>query len=153
VLSGRMHAQDKTDPLAQAMAHTPRQAFHMGPLLLPVQTAGENVDSLPELPRNARYVVHSNECYDWGTFGWLFSERKVDPSAYRYIIFLNSSVRGPFLPSYWPVCTRGRQPWPPIRDQTSYSACAIGTNRQAHTPGALHACGCCCCAAGWVTGT
>ena len=27
----------------------------------------------------------------------------VDTSRYRYIIFLNSSVRGPFLPPYWPV--------------------------------------------------
>lgn len=26
-----------------------------------------------------------------------------DTSRYRYVIFLNSSVRGPFLPSYWPV--------------------------------------------------
>lgn len=27
----------------------------------------------------------------------------VDPTRYRYVIFLNSSVRGPFLPAYWPV--------------------------------------------------
>jgi hypothetical protein len=26
---------------------------------------------LPALPSNARYVRHENECYDWGTFGWL----------------------------------------------------------------------------------
>jgi hypothetical protein len=26
---------------------------------------------LPALPSNARYIWHQNECYDWGTFGWL----------------------------------------------------------------------------------
>jgi hypothetical protein len=25
---------------------------------------------LPELPHNARFVLHQNECYDWGTYSW-----------------------------------------------------------------------------------
>ena len=58
---------------------------------------------LPELPPNARYVVHENRCYDWGTIGWALQEGKVDTAQYRYIIFMNSSVRGPFLPGYYPV--------------------------------------------------
>lgn len=58
---------------------------------------------LPQLPRNARYIFHENRCYDWGTFGWALVERKVDTSRYTYIIFMNSSVRGPFLPAFWPV--------------------------------------------------
>ena len=34
---------------------------------------------LPELPINARYVLHSNECYDWGTYAWaLTSQAKAD---------------------------------------------------------------------------
>ncbi|KAK9835058.1 hypothetical protein WJX81_007588 [Elliptochloris bilobata] len=58
---------------------------------------------LPQLPRNAKYIFHENRCFDWGTFGWAIAERKVDTSRYSYIIFMNSSVRGPFLPAYWPA--------------------------------------------------
>ena len=58
---------------------------------------------LPELPSNARYVFHENRCFDWGTIGWALQEGKVDPAQYHHIIFMNSSVRGPFLPGYFPV--------------------------------------------------
>ena len=59
--------------------------------------------SLPQLPSNAQYIYHENRCYDWGTFGWALGSGKVDPSKYRHIVFMNSSIRGPFLPPYWPV--------------------------------------------------
>lgn len=59
--------------------------------------------NLPPLPSNARYTYHENKCYDWGTFGWAMETAKVDASKYKYIIFMNSSVRGPYLPPYWPV--------------------------------------------------
>ena len=36
-----------------------------------------DLDDLPLLPRNARYVMHANECYDWGTFGWLLATMQV----------------------------------------------------------------------------
>ena len=62
---------------------------------------------LPQLPQNARYVFHENRCFDWGTFGWAIAERKLDISRYAYIIFMNSSVRGPFLPAFWPVRAGG----------------------------------------------
>jgi hypothetical protein len=42
--------------------------------VIAVQLAGrERLEDLrlPALPANARYVAHANECYDWGTFGWL----------------------------------------------------------------------------------
>ncbi len=68
--------------------------------------------NLPQLPRNARYVFHENRCYDWGTFGWAMTERKVDTSRYIYIIFMNSSVRGPFLPAHWPVRILRSAPMP-----------------------------------------
>lgn len=55
---------------------------------------------LPRLPKNARYVVHRNECYDWGTFGWVLKSGVVDVTSFKYFIFMNSSVRGPFLPVY-----------------------------------------------------
>lgn len=71
--------------------------------LVVVQT-GRGVLSthLPPLPPNVRAVQHPNECFDWGTFGWAIERGHADTSRYRYVIFLNSSVRGPFLPSYWP---------------------------------------------------
>eukprot|EP00892_Ulva_mutabilis_P003130 jgi/Ulvmu1/12818/UM097_0047.1 len=55
---------------------------------------------LPELPDNARYLHHPNQCYDWGTFGWVLKTEDIDTALYKHFIFLNSSVRGPFLPPY-----------------------------------------------------
>lgn len=80
---------------------------------------------LPRLPPNARYVLHENECYDWGTYAWVFDQVQ-DPKdfqctthtcsvysstpggyshvliglgMYADIIFINSSVRGPITMS------------------------------------------------------
>lgn len=61
------------------------------------------VVELPALPSNARYVLHNNECYDWGTFGWVLMTQDIDINDYTYFIFMNSSVRGPFIPSYLKV--------------------------------------------------
>ena len=59
---------------------------------------------LPPIPANAKYVQHKNECYDWGTFGWLLLKSgHVTPSKYTFIVLTNSSVRGPYLPPYVPV--------------------------------------------------
>ena len=60
---------------------------------------------LPPLPPNARYVLHQNECMDIGSVGWLLGlppshPDHVDTSRYRYFFFMNTSVRGPFLPVY-----------------------------------------------------
>eukprot|EP00195_Chlamydomonas_chlamydogama_P010072 CAMPEP_0202914022 /NCGR_PEP_ID=MMETSP1392-20130828/62019_1 /ASSEMBLY_ACC=CAM_ASM_000868 /TAXON_ID=225041 /ORGANISM="Chlamydomonas chlamydogama, Strain SAG 11-48b" /LENGTH=431 /DNA_ID=CAMNT_0049605511 /DNA_START=282 /DNA_END=1577 /DNA_ORIENTATION=- len=63
--------------------------------------------SLPKLPSHARYVYHANECYDWGTFGWLLSGGHVNWQRYKYFFFMNCSVRGPFLPAY----ARGTVHW------------------------------------------
>lgn len=60
---------------------------------------------LPPLPSNARYTYHPNECYDWGTFGWGIKTQGLDLTRYKYFIFMNSSVRGPFFPAYLKVCT------------------------------------------------
>jgi hypothetical protein len=61
---------------------------------------------LPELPAHAKYVHHQNECYDWGTYGWLLLRSgMVDISAYKFFFFVNSSVRGPYLPAYARVST------------------------------------------------
>lgn len=60
---------------------------------------------LPDLPSNAQYVYHDNVCYDWGTFGWALANSVLDVSNYKYLVFMNSSIRGPHLPAYWPVST------------------------------------------------
>ena len=52
------------------------------------------------MPPNVRFEYHENKCYDWGTMGWVFSNRLVDPNKYTYFIFMNASVRGPFIPPY-----------------------------------------------------
>lgn len=74
------------------------------PLLVVMQKA-----ELPELPAHAAYVRHQNECYDWGSYGWVLQTGLVDISQYRYFFFVNSSVRGPFLPAYARVSGDGRQ--------------------------------------------
>ena len=75
---------------------------------LPAGTQSEELSrllKLPALPPNARYVLHKNECFDWGTAGWLLSlpqehVEHVRVTEYRYFIIMNSSVRGPLLPSW-----------------------------------------------------
>ena len=55
---------------------------------------------------NVRIVEHDNSCYDLGTLGWLYTELEGQggfvsfPSSYAYFVWVNSSVRGPFLPPY-----------------------------------------------------
>jgi hypothetical protein len=53
------------------------------------------------LPSNAHYIQHENKCYDIGTIGWFLSTGIIDITKYQYFIFLNSSVRGPFIVSYY----------------------------------------------------
>jgi translation initiation factor eIF-2B subunit epsilon len=67
---------------------------------------------LPLLPkRNAHYIQHENVCYDFGTIGWFLSthtvgnpwinqEKKINITHYKYFLFINSSVRGPFFLPY-----------------------------------------------------
>ena len=58
----------------------------------------------PTLGENAMYVFHRNECYDWGTYGWLLNQQFVDTTSYSHYIFINCSVRGPYVPQYLQVC-------------------------------------------------
>ncbi|KAL4425923.1 hypothetical protein ABPG75_009939 [Micractinium tetrahymenae] len=63
-------------------------------------------DPLPPLPPNARYLPHPNKCYDLGTVGWVL-DQQASLSSFAYVVWLNSSARGPFLPAY----LRGRMHW------------------------------------------
>ncbi len=57
--------------------------------------------NLPLLPSNAHYIQHENKCFDIGTVGWFLSSGMIDKTKYKYFIFLNSSIRGPFIVSYY----------------------------------------------------
>ncbi len=43
-------------------------------------------------------AVNSAQCHDFDSFAIALAN--VDPNDYKYFVFINSSVRGPFLPSY-----------------------------------------------------
>ena len=60
-------------------------------------------DTLTGLPSNAKIVHRFARCFDWGTFGWAVTSGVQQTGGYRFFILMNSSARGPFLPSYWPV--------------------------------------------------
>ena len=52
------------------------------------------------IPKNVKLVYHDNSCFDIGTFGELLEKKLIDLSNSKYVIVLNSSIRGPFLPLY-----------------------------------------------------
>ena len=62
---------------------------------------------LPELTTtNARYMYHKNEGFDFGSFGHAMNNTE-RMHRFRYFLFLNSSIRGPYLPVY----VRGKVRW------------------------------------------
>ncbi|UJR20203.1 hypothetical protein I4U23_023334 [Adineta vaga] len=92
------------------------------------QTENKPIDEtkLPRIPHsNAFYFQHENKCFDYGTMGWFFDQytignpwqnstpitqsmnlnngthRLFNLIQYKYFIFMNSSIRGPFFPPYF----------------------------------------------------
>ena len=60
------------------------------------------------LTPRARLSARTNDRQ--GTFGWLLLHSGlVDRRRYRFFVFVNSSVRGPFMPPYAQVRERGRR--------------------------------------------
>lgn len=60
--------------------------------------SGEHSLELPDLP-NVRYVFTEPKRSDFGGYAELINQGlNIDP--YQYIFFINSSVRGPFIPPY-----------------------------------------------------
>ena len=94
-------------------------------ILQRVENREINETQMPQLPKgNAYYIQHENRCFDYGTIGWFFDKYafnnpwrnetsitnsnasdphnlRLDLKRYKYFIFINSSVRGPFLPPYY----------------------------------------------------
>lgn len=56
---------------------------------------------LPQLPSNARYVLHENECYDWGTYAWVL-DTVIDSSVFKCAF---SPLAAAFLDGI--ICTDG----------------------------------------------
>ncbi|KAK9829758.1 hypothetical protein WJX72_007700 [[Myrmecia] bisecta] len=61
----------------------------------------QDAAKLPKLPSNAQYYFPQQACsMAWGTIGQVLTSSKVDCSKYSYFIFLDSTVRGPYMPPY-----------------------------------------------------
>lgn len=56
---------------------------------------------LSKLPSNVALIYRENTCFDGGAVGILL-ESYPKLWTYRYFVLVNSSVRGPFLPRYFP---------------------------------------------------
>ena len=48
--------------------------------------------------KNVKFIRTKNECYDLGAIGNVLTSLKSRLHTYQFIIWLNSSVRGPFIP-------------------------------------------------------
>lgn len=60
------------------------------------------IADLSSLPPTVSVVRRGNSCYDGGSIGEVLGgQRKL--WMYQYYVLMNSSVRGPFLPRYWPA--------------------------------------------------
>lgn len=59
-----------------------------------------------QLPRNVQLLRVGIRCYNAGTVGWVLQNAGLDLSRFQYFVWLNSSVRGPFLTAY-----AGPRPW------------------------------------------
>jgi len=95
--------------------------------------------TLPMLPYNAHYIQHENECYDTGIVGWFLSQGIVNKNKYRYFIFLNSSVRGPFIVSYYDSLTWYTIFTRRLNDHVKLVGCTISCQVAAHVQSYLWA--------------
>lgn len=51
-------------------------------------------------PENVRIFEKENSCFDLGSIGWLLEKDRTILTKYRYYIWINASVRGPFIAPY-----------------------------------------------------
>ncbi|CAF3374311.1 unnamed protein product [Rotaria sp. Silwood2] len=103
-------------------------------ILQQVNNMAVNESRLPKLPSNAHYIQHINECYDFGTVGWFLSQNIINTTLYKYFIFMNSSVRGPFFVTYfddeymwWFTIFTKR-----LNDEIKLVGCTISCEREPH---------------------
>jgi hypothetical protein len=62
---------------------------------------GVDRTKLPTLPSHAKYVFHGSSCNHHGSIGWyLLHSGEVDLDKFYFYVFIDSSMRGPFVPQY-----------------------------------------------------
>ncbi len=67
-----------------AQAGCDRRAASAIPQVGSEQASNEVAAALAgRLPPNARTVMHGNECYDWGTLGWVMVNGIVETGRYK----------------------------------------------------------------------
>lgn len=59
----------------------------------------QDLSALEELP-NVRIIERENRCLDLGAYHEVLTENPTLQTAYKRYIFVNDSIRGPFLPSW-----------------------------------------------------
>ena len=89
--------------IQHAVRHSDHADYYF--ILQQIDKTSFDETKLPVLPPNAHYIQHENKCFDIGTVGWFLSSGMIDRTRYKYFIFLNSSVRGPFIVSYYESTT------------------------------------------------
>ena len=60
----------------------------------------QDYSKLPALPNNAEFAFYQHDCYTWGNYGWLLKSGQVHFDKFSHFIFIDGSVRGPYLPLY-----------------------------------------------------
>jgi hypothetical protein len=53
-----------------------------------------------DLPSNVEIIRATGRCYNFGTIGLVLKDKETDLSPYKYFIWMDSSVKGPFKPLY-----------------------------------------------------
>ncbi|ELR22433.1 uncharacterized protein ACA1_255420 [Acanthamoeba castellanii str. Neff] len=55
-----------------------------------------------DVPRHVKVWKRDNTCFDFGAVGAALRSKALRLPTFRRYVILNSSVKGPFLPAYWP---------------------------------------------------
>jgi hypothetical protein len=101
-----IYAYYETSSSRLNIVHFIRHGLHAYVDFLFIINGDSNVDELlPQNISNIRVVRHNNYCYDLGTVGEVLraDDHKL-VKTYKRFIFMNGSVRGPYLPTYVDGC-------------------------------------------------
>ncbi len=99
-----------------------------------VMFAGACSVPLPDLP-NIRHVQTENRNNDYGGICQFLARHRDEASAYRHVLFVNSSVRGPFLPPVLADADWTR----PFTDRLDRGKTLVGMTINILPPGSFHA--------------
>ncbi|KAJ1461390.1 hypothetical protein M885DRAFT_611667 [Pelagophyceae sp. CCMP2097] len=76
-----------------------------------------------DLPAGVEVIERENTCFDFGAWGAALRHVREQRRSYEYVVVINASVRGPFLPAY------ERRRWPDVfTDGLEYGVGLVGTS-------------------------